>query len=114
MNLVNLTPHDIAIRTETGTITIPSSGQARCVPGEMTVENLDGMPCPVARYGDLGPVLGLPGPIDGVAFIVSAVVLAHPSVAGRTDVFAPGTGPADGAIRDGGRVVAVTRLVGRA
>ena len=44
--------------------------------------------------------------------MVSGFVLAHPSVAGRSDVVGPGTGPADGAIRnEKGQIVAVTRLI---
>lgn len=34
-----------------------------------------------------------------VIYIVSIMVLQHSSMAGRTDVVAPGTGPKDGAIR---------------
>lgn len=33
---------------------------------------------------------GLPGPHPGVVYIVSAEVAAHPTVAGRPDVFSPG------------------------
>lgn len=53
-----------------------------------------------------------------VVYLVSLVVLSHPSVAGRSDVFAPATGPSDGAVRypaghpQAGQVEAVTRLVG--
>ncbi len=53
-------------------------------------------------------VTGLPDPIDGTIFIVSAPVGA--AIVGRNDVLVLGTGPNDGAIRDGGNVVAVTRL----
>ncbi len=45
-------------------------------------------------------------------YLVSGMVLAHVSVRGRVDVYAPGTGPNDGAIRnDKGQVEAVTRLL---
>ena len=56
-----------------------------------------------------GPVVGLPDPQPGVVLLVSTLVLGH--VVGRTDVMAPATGPTDDAIREGGQVVAVTRLV---
>lgn len=47
-----------------------------------------------------------------VIYLVSGMVLAHASVRGRVDVYAPGTGPNDGAIRnDKGQVEAVTRLL---
>lgn len=112
--LVNLTPHPITLALPDGSRqTIQPSGLARCLPGPATVGD-EGLPVPVARQGALGPVEGLPGPAAGTVYIVSALVLGHPSLAGRRDVLAPGTGPADGAIRDNGQIVAVTRLVGRA
>ena len=53
---------------------------------------------------------GLPPPVPGTIYVVSAMVAAR--CAGRDDVFAPGTGPQDAAIRDaGGQVYAVTRLI---
>ena len=113
MTVVNLTPHPITLRTAAGDETIPSSGVARCTPAPAVATD-EGLPVPVARPGGpMGPVVGLPSPAPGAVYIVSAMVLAHPDCAGRKDVLAPGTGPADGAIRDGaGHIVAVTRLVG--
>jgi hypothetical protein len=57
-----------------------------------------------------GAVVGLPDPVDGVLLVVSQLVAGR--VPDRDDVVSPGTGPADGAVRDAqGRVCAVTRLV---
>lgn len=59
-------------------------------------------------------VAGHPGTRPGTFFIVSAIVGAalHASGSTRTDVLCPGTGPADGAVRnEQGHIVAVTRLV---
>lgn len=113
--LVSLLPHPIVLALPSGerqTIA-PSGAVARCAPPAAVLGD-EGLPVPVARQGALGPVVGLPAPEDGVVFVVSGLVLGHPSLAGRRDVVAPGTGPADGAVREGGQVVAVTRLVGRA
>lgn len=114
--LVNLTPHPIVLALQDGSrLTIPASGTvARCTPPAAQVGAEDGVPVPVARQGGPGPVQGLPDPAAGVVYIVSGMVLSHPSLAGRQDVLAPGTGPADGAIRNAaGQIEAVTRLVGR-
>jgi hypothetical protein len=58
-------------------------------------------------------VAGLPDPADGVFYIVSGMVFASPLLDGRGDVMAPGTGPDEGAVREGGQVQAVTRLIAR-
>lgn len=137
----NLTPHTIEIRTPYTdpmghhggplVISIPSHGVARVdyAPGERVtmartgghgpwVEAADTIGLSSVPVYDLdwaGPVVGLPA-TDGIPIIVSAIVGAHPDVRDRRDVLVPGTGPADGAIRDDrGQIVAVTRLkrVGR-
>ena len=111
MNIINLTPHAIVVRQSDGTdLTIPPSGTVARVssaPG-VVVGALAGVPVMGARtWGD---VVGLPAPQPGTTFIVSGIVLAR--CAGRADVIAPATGPADGAVRDAdGRIVAVTRFV---
>lgn len=68
----------------------------------------------VAAFGPttFGVVEGLPAPEDGVMYLVSALVAGRPEVVGRVDVYVPGTGPKDGAVRDtGGQIFAVTRLI---
>ena len=116
-SVINLTPHAIVIAVGEHRMTIHPSGQvarvsqkpARSI-GVQAMGPEAGLPVPIIAAPEFGPVEGLPAPVVGTIVIVSGLVLAH--CGGRVDVFAPATGPADGAIRDeGGRIVAVTRLV---
>lgn len=110
MNVINLTPHDVTIASPAGEFIYESAGVARVatLPAESTA--VEGLPCPVIPSPVFGEVEGLPAPVEGTVYLVSGLVLAR--CAGRSDVFAPATGPKDGAIRDaGGRILAVTRLV---
>jgi hypothetical protein len=103
--IINLTPHDIVLRTANGDVTIPASGTiARVATVDTdTGDTVSGLPVIRRSFGD---VTGLPA--DDTPVIVSAMVLA--AVPGRRNTFAPDTGPT--AIRDdAGRIVAVTRLV---
>lgn len=107
---INLTPHALTLRSATGDTVLPPSGTvARVSASPGALEDVPGIPVPVARPDAFGSVEGLPEPEEGVFFIVSAMVGAH--VHNRPDVLTPGTGPRDGAIRnDKGHIVAVTRL----
>ena len=112
MNLINLTPHAVVFRNGAGEeFTIASSGVARVssTPGDLT--QVPGIPIPVAEATVYGAVEGLPPQSDGFGYVVSGLVLS--ALKGtRSDVFGPGTGPNDGAIRnEKGHIVAVTRLV---
>jgi hypothetical protein len=118
MKFVNLTPHEIVVRTENGRVVFPSSGVARVqqVPGEqqdLVVLGGDETPMPVPIHGasQYGAVEGLPPMERGTLYIVSLLVLA--ALKGcRPDCVAPGTGPNDNPVRDStGKLVAVTRLV---
>jgi hypothetical protein len=111
MKLINLTPHIVTIFSEAGEKhEYPSAGAARVDTTEDTLAPLGDIP--VVSAPIMGPVTGLPDPADGVGYIVSLMVLQHPDVAGRTDVFAPATGPKHHAVRDEqGRIAGVTRLV---
>ena len=112
MNITNLTPHPITLRSVMGVDTIipPTAPPARVSATPGTLATVPGLPVPVASATVYGEIEGLPPPAEGTVFIVSGIVL--PRCAGRTDVCAPGTGPADGAIRDErGQIVAVTRLI---
>src|SRR5690606_32782619 len=108
-------------------IIIPPSGEiARIVLDDDTIEAVAGIPVPVIRRNGRGRVVGLPEPQINRIYIVSGMVADHvrashwqrnvslyngPST-GRADVFAPATGPNDGAISNAeGQIVAVTRLV---
>lgn len=110
MELVNLTPHTINI----GEFALPASGQVARVKVEqvqVATLDLDG-PVPVV-VNSFGQVEGLPDPQEGVAYLVSGLVLQALEAQGilRGDVFAPDTGPT--AIRgENGQIKAVTRLVG--
>jgi hypothetical protein len=117
MKLVNLTPHAIVLRDEAGEDhTIPPSGRVarvRTIPG--TPEMVPGIPVPINGADQFGAVEGLPEHVEeGVLYVVSLAVgqalvaTGHPVA---RQCVRPGTGPADGPIREGGQIVAVTRLV---
>ena len=107
MNIVNLTPHDIVVRVDGQDITYPASGQqARLSTDSVQVGTLLGVP---VDRDTKGTVTGLPDPKPDTVYLVSGQILDN--LAGRQDVFAPGTGPKDGAIRnEKGHITAVTRL----
>ena len=110
MNIVNLTPHALTLRTPTGEdVIVPPSGTVARVgstPG--TFGEVEGIPVPVAAPDTFGEVEGLPEAVPGTIYLVSAMVGGRVS---RPDVFTPGTGPQDGAIRnEKGHIVAVTRI----
>lgn len=113
MNLTNLTPHAICLRSADGTDTViaPSGTVARVSSTPGALETVAGVPVPVAGMQTFGGTEGLPAPVEGTLYVVSAMVLA--ALRGsRPDVVGPGTGPNDGAVRnEKGHVVAVTRLV---
>ena len=109
--LVNLTPHEIVIRLETGDVRIPASGQVARCSSRSEIQppvRVDYHTIPVTK-NVIGDVEGMPEPQDGVIYLVSTMV--GQKLAGtRHDVYAPDTSPAS-AIRDGdGKVVAVKGL----
>lgn len=117
--LMNLTPHDLVLRDESGTdhVLQPSGIVARVgsIPGvKLGAHHGNGYAdCPVPVYGPaaIGTVESLPDPVEGTIYVVSRMVL---SACGheRPDVVAPGTGPNEEAARNqAGYLVAVTRLV---
>jgi hypothetical protein len=87
MTILNLTPHDIKIRkADLSMVTFPKSGDVARVSMETTpVDMIDGINVDVTNPG---PVVGLPAPVDGTIFIVSAMVRS--AVPNRKDVFSPG------------------------
>jgi hypothetical protein len=102
MEIVNLTPHPLNIKTvDDRIITIQPSGELARVS-----ESREQLPVINHREGNIsvtratyGEIENLPDPEDGKIFVVSALVLAR--ARGRNDVFAPGL-----AIRDeAGRVI---------
>ena len=105
VKFVNLTPHSIAIKTDSGIVTVEPSGTvARVGTVERVIGSLDGIPLIKREFGE---VEGIPSPQADTIYIVSALVL---SATDRADVVAPDTGPT--AVRDeNGHIKYVTRLV---
>jgi hypothetical protein len=102
MELKNLTPHALVVA---GRTIEPSGVVARVSVSFEDAGSVDGIPVVSQVFGQ---VEGLPEPQEGVAFIVSGMVLA--TIKGRADVFAPDTGPT--AIRnEKGHIIGVVRLV---
>lgn len=137
VNFVNLCPHALRLRINiantaaepdpTDIVVEPHKVDGRPAPAR--VSSTPGGKLPdvggVAAYGPtkFGSVEGLPDaailwpdespeePADGTIYLVSVVVGAHVGDS-RRDVYVPGTGPKDGAVRDAaGQVFAVTRLI---
>jgi hypothetical protein len=103
MIFINCTPHALTVE---GLGTLPPSGiTPRCATVRSPAAYLGGVR--VVRQS-MGAVTGLPEAVDGVALIVSGMVLAALS-GSRPDVFAPDTGP--DAVRDNGQITAVRGLV---
>lgn len=103
MVFLNLTPHALTLE---GLITIAPSGVVpRCATVRSEPATVGGVRIVTQSMGE---VTGLPDPVEGVALIVSAMVLGALK-GSRPDVFAPDTG-AD-AIREGGQIVSVRGLV---
>lgn len=96
--LVNLTPHTINIRSGDNTIVVPpSGGTARVASKSVPAGDVNGTPLVRTEYG---AVEGIPDPIPGNIYLVSAMVLARTT---RSDVVAPDTGPT--AIRENGNIL---------
>ena len=96
MRLLNLTPHELRIRNidNDGEIYLPKSMKpARCVLNPMPVKHgfvyVDGETIELLRY-HVGSVFDLPEPVEGVTYVVSAMVARAAAELGRTDVVMPG------------------------
>lgn len=115
MNLVNLTPHPVTIVKRNGErVTVESSGLARVQSASGAYINYPGLEEFTLEAAPVwGNVTGLPEPQVNTVYIVSLLVLEALRRNGeyRPDVFGPGTGPNDGAIRENGQIVAVTKLI---
>jgi hypothetical protein len=104
--LVNLTPHKIVILSGEEKIIVEPSGIVARV-ATTSGAALTGFFWAGTTFGE---VEGIPAPEAGKVYIVSAIVASRIG-ASRSDIFYPGTGPNDGAIRENGNIVAVTRLI---
>lgn len=86
MTFVNLTPHEITIvGGETDVRVAPSGSVARCAQKSVVVGTVEGVSL---NRTEFGAVEGLPAPVEGTIFIVSALV--RTAVPSRTDVASPG------------------------
>jgi hypothetical protein len=97
MNFINLTPHELNIVREDGTImNIPASGDVvRLATTMIAKETIAGIPVTAQIMGD---ITGLPKPQEDTIFLVSALVMLE---AQRADVMSPGP-----AVRDNdGRII---------
>ena len=106
--VINLTPHRVVVQSTThpedGWIFEPSGILPRLETVEVEAEDTWGIPT-VSRK--LGAVQNLPDPVQGVKLIVSSMILS--ACPDRNDLVAPDTG--ETAIRNNGRIEAVTRFV---
>ncbi len=105
MKIINLTPHDIVVRTENGDITFPKSGDvARVTTQSMVTGEVNGITVVRTVFG----TVEIPAQAEGIMYLVSAMVLS--ALAGtRGDVVAPDTGTT--AVRnEKGQIIAVTRF----
>ena len=108
--IINLTPHAVALHLPGGeVVTLPPSGVVARVgsqPGS-PLPPIEGVACFTSPQW--GEVVDLPSPQEGVALLVSGLVAGRVC---RVDVFSPGTGPQDGAVRNAaGQIAGVTRLI---
>lgn len=109
MNLINLTPHTINLRTDHGELSISSSGVARIETRNIPAKpvTFDGHTVNVVRTF-YGAVSGLPeySPGKQVGYIVSSIVAAHPDLQTRPDLFVPNDFIRD----DNGAIIAAANL----
>ena len=106
MEIINLTPHDIVVRTAEGDTIFPKSGEvARVSTASKDAGSVNGITVVKTVFG---AVEGIPEQEGDTVYIVSAMVLS--ALAGtRGDVVAPDTG--NTAVRnEKGQIVAVTRF----
>lgn len=82
---VNLTPHEI--HEVTTDFRLPSSGVARICMESRVVRVEAGIP--ISQSVPVGAITGLPAPVQGTTYIVSALCL-NAIDASRTDCVAPG------------------------
>jgi len=106
--IVNCTPHQINIRPEgLPEVVVPPSGVVPRVSVEQKIiAIIEGIPVVSTQYG---AVEGLPDPVEGTVYIVSALVLSA-LVGSRPDCVAPDTSPTSAVRNENGQIVAVRRF----
>jgi hypothetical protein len=85
LKLVNLTPHTVSLHNDFGILEMPSVGVARVSSTQEELGRVVAIPLVRATFGE---VTGLPDPVVGTLYIVSAMVRA--ALPGRTDLASPG------------------------
>jgi len=104
VEIVNLTPHPIVITN--GPTFYPSGTVARVATDHVYDGTINGVPVYRQAFGDIE---NLPAPSDDTIYIVSSIVLAAATDAGRTDCVAPDTARA---VRDdNGHIVSVPGFI---
>lgn len=85
-NIINLTPHDLVIMTESGEVVeeIPSSGNARVEEKKTKTGEINGVPVYKKYYSR---VKGIPPEKDNTYYYVSSLVAAQSE---RNDLLVPG------------------------
>ena len=107
MKIINLTPHDINIVTDSKTIIIEKSGKVvRVLEKCEETTAIDNIPVVIKKYTE---IVDLPEPTKDVIYLVSIIVLQQ--IKGRKDCYTPDTGP-DSVIRnESGQIIGVKRLI---
>ncbi len=108
----NCTPHDIRLCRPDGTTLaiLPASGMVARVSQDEGLREADLGCAPVFGASEYGAVEGMP--VSGPCVVSLFAAQALKAMGGDTSrLLVPGTGPADGAIRKGGRIYGVTRFV---
>ena len=85
LKLVNCTPHTVKLVNDFGILEMPSVGVARVSSTQEEIGRVIGVPLVRATFG---AVTGLPEPVEGTLYIVSALVRA--ALPGRADLASPG------------------------
>jgi hypothetical protein len=75
MKIINLTPHEVKVVTEDGTVVAayPSEGSAWFAQVNTPTGEIDGVPTCKVTYGE---AQGLPAPEAGKAYVVSYITIA--------------------------------------
>lgn len=102
LKLVNLTPHTVKLVNEIGVLELYSQGVARVSSTQTEVGRVIGVPVVKATFGE---VTGLPEPVEGTMYVVSALVRG--ALPNRTDLASPGDPVRD----EAGNVIGAKSLI---
>ena len=102
VKLVNLTPHTVKLHNEFGVLELFSQGVARVSSTQTEIGRVVGVPVVKATFG---AVTGLPEPVEGTMYVVSALVRG--ALPNRTDLVSPGDPVRD----EAGQVIGAKSLI---